>query len=290
MKLYQLKYFKIIAKYENIRKASEDLYISESALSKALKSLEEELTVPLFDRVKKRIYLNATGKMVLEYTDVILNATEKIKQNIEQIKNEQQAISIFSTSTLGLRGFLPIYINARQNYFIYNELINHKNVVTALQNNKVDMVVVSNPIEEPGISCLKLCDDHLMMAVPNQHPLFHNITLTVEDLHNQKVLRLKGVSEGSSELNKRYRKKRIHFNYFWVYDYSVYDAMLMSSKYLTPTSHIGKEYFNPAAKQRYRFIEIEGEEMKIGYYICALDNQIEMAKDFKKTVLQHLNI
>ncbi len=61
MELLQLQYFQVIARTQNISAAADELHISQPSLSQLLKRLEQEVGSPLFDRIGKRIELNACG-------------------------------------------------------------------------------------------------------------------------------------------------------------------------------------------------------------------------------------
>ena len=85
MKITQLKYFVEIAKTENLRKASENLFISQQALSRQIQALEKDIDVLLFERKKQRLYLTEAGKYLysvwapmLEENDRALNHARMI--------------------------------------------------------------------------------------------------------------------------------------------------------------------------------------------------------------------
>ncbi len=69
MELLQLEYFKMIAKTQNISAAAKELHVVQPSLSQLLKRLEQEVGVPLFDRVGKHIQLNTYGQVFLKYTE-----------------------------------------------------------------------------------------------------------------------------------------------------------------------------------------------------------------------------
>lgn len=81
MELNQLKQFQVVAKYENISRASEELYISQPSLTRAMYNLENDLGVSLFERKKNKIKLNNCGKHILKQVDIILNEAELLKKN-----------------------------------------------------------------------------------------------------------------------------------------------------------------------------------------------------------------
>ncbi len=64
MELYQLHDFLCVAKYENISKAAQELHTSQPTISKAIRALEDEIKVKLFDRNGKRVSLTRGGKIL----------------------------------------------------------------------------------------------------------------------------------------------------------------------------------------------------------------------------------
>ena len=74
MDLNQLRYFIVVAETENITKASQKLYITQPALSRAIGRLEAELDVKLFDRSTNALLLNENGKLFLKYVTMGLDA------------------------------------------------------------------------------------------------------------------------------------------------------------------------------------------------------------------------
>ena len=73
MDLASLRYFKAVAETQNMSKAAKSLFVSQSALSKSIRALEDELGGPLFLRTGKSLVLNEGGKILLRYATEILN-------------------------------------------------------------------------------------------------------------------------------------------------------------------------------------------------------------------------
>lgn len=81
MNLKHLSYFVDISKRESFTKAADDIYVSQSALSKSVKSLEQELNVTLIDRTSKSFNLTEEGK-------ILFSEGEKLLQYIDESQNE----------------------------------------------------------------------------------------------------------------------------------------------------------------------------------------------------------
>ena len=83
MNWQHLIYFKKVAECEHLTRASEELFISPSALSKAIANLEEELGIVLFEKSGRNIQLNRYGKMFYNY---VVKATDEIEEGIHFIQ------------------------------------------------------------------------------------------------------------------------------------------------------------------------------------------------------------
>lgn len=96
MNFNKLYYFQEIANQGSIRKASENLYVSQSALSKSLRELEIELGFELFDRHGKRLAINERGKYLLAQVEGILKELEEIKPKMEEKFNSSRVLVVDS--------------------------------------------------------------------------------------------------------------------------------------------------------------------------------------------------
>ena len=89
VEIYPLLYFKTIAEFGNLTRAAENLMISPPALSSALKRLEQDLGVPLFDRVGRNLVLNHYGEAYLPYVRKILRLTAQGNDLMRQMQEEK---------------------------------------------------------------------------------------------------------------------------------------------------------------------------------------------------------
>ena len=87
MEWQQLEYFCVVAKTEHFRKAAELLNISQPALSRSIKKLEEELGICLFDRIGRSVKLNQFGRVFLKRVENGLNEISYGVEEINHLKN-----------------------------------------------------------------------------------------------------------------------------------------------------------------------------------------------------------
>ncbi len=107
-----LKYFSAVARAGSIRKASEELHVATSALSRQIQKLEDELGTPLFERFPKGLRLTRAGEEVLRHADTTLHEFEVVKGQIAALKGVKTGqVRIASLDSLLVK-FLPEQILA----------------------------------------------------------------------------------------------------------------------------------------------------------------------------------
>src|SRR4051812_452473 len=100
-------YFNKVAKYISLTKASENLNLSQPALSRSILRLEEEIGVPLFERKSRGVVLNQYGKVFLSHANQVLSEMKKAKQTIhDMVDPDHGTISLAFIQTLG-SSFVP---------------------------------------------------------------------------------------------------------------------------------------------------------------------------------------
>lgn len=96
MELLQLKYFREVARTQQLSKTAQKLHIAQPSLSQTLKRLETELGYPLFDRQGKGIRLNPAGTVFLKYVEEIFTALENAKLELEELQlQENKTVSLY---------------------------------------------------------------------------------------------------------------------------------------------------------------------------------------------------
>ncbi len=90
MEIWQLNTFKVVAKTLHFTQASQELNLTQSAVSHQIRSLEEELGVRLFFRDKRKVSLTSQGNRVLDYANRMLNQVDLMRREISENKDSLQ--------------------------------------------------------------------------------------------------------------------------------------------------------------------------------------------------------
>ena len=102
MELYQLKYFLYASKYENISKAAQELRVAQPSISKAIRALEKELQVELFERNGKRIELTYAGRVLRENISPVIWRLDELPDELRRLGREVDVIKLNALSAVPL--------------------------------------------------------------------------------------------------------------------------------------------------------------------------------------------
>jgi len=187
MTFSQLEIFVVVAELSGFTLAAEQLGISQSAVSHALKKLEEDLGVSLVERNKSKADLTVAGLRLLPRAREILGLSETIRQEAADIQGLQLGSlrigSFGPTSSLRLLPkILEVYRQRFPNIEVRIDEGNDQQVVQWLQERRVDIGFVVLPDEH--FDTFPLIEDQLVALIPKFHYLALKTDITLEDLCN----------------------------------------------------------------------------------------------------------
>lgn len=202
LELYRI--FKIVADEENLTKASEMLHISQPAVTKHIKNLENELKVELFKRSKYGMILNKNGKKLYL----------QIKDSIEILSKTDSIFNTHKDIKLGVHVNMPdrIYNNGISNFYEKNNnniinihRLNAKNMFLALEKQEIDLAFSKKYSDElydtNKIKFIRIGDLHDVFIV-NSNSQYLNKKLSKRDLREITIYTLKKFSSAYRSLVK----------------------------------------------------------------------------------------
>jgi LysR family hydrogen peroxide-inducible transcriptional activator len=194
MTLNQLKYIVAVARDRNFGRAADACFVSQPTLSAAVKKLEQELDVILFERRSGEVVPTPVGELILDHAQRALEEAAAIREIVTRGADQLSApLYIGAISTVGPVIFpsLVMYMaeNAPGMPLVVEE--NYASVLTEkLKQGKLDVIVVSLPYEEQGVEILPLYEENFTVLLPSSHPLGKESSITNEQISNQRVLLL----------------------------------------------------------------------------------------------------
>ena len=196
MELQQLRYFREVAEREHVTRAAENLFVSQSAISRAVTQLEEELGVPLFYRQGRAVVLSPYGREFLEYVTRALSILESGKRVLdEQTGEESGTVSLGFLHSLGIE-MVPRLIKEfrRKHPRIQFTLLVQRSgemLMEELVVGSIDLCLsVPGMFEQSDVRWSHLLDEELLIAMPQTHRLAAKRTLNIRELSSEPFLAL----------------------------------------------------------------------------------------------------
>lgn len=192
MTLNQLYYFQMIAKYENYRKAAEELYIAQPSLSRSIASLEKEFGVALFEKNGRGITLTKGGKLFLEYADRIIHECEIAKNKMLEMANDGGKIDIGYVFPLASR-YIPHnvrdFLNKKENKNVtFNFYQNHTSAIARkVKSGELD-VGFGGYINKEEFEFFPILSDEIVLITPKGHKLENRKAVSIQEVENYPVI------------------------------------------------------------------------------------------------------
>ncbi|MFL1404685.1 hydrogen peroxide-inducible genes activator [Marinobacter sp. M1N3S26] len=194
MTLTELRYIVTLAREKHFGRAAERCHVSQPTLSVAVKKLEEELGIPLFERSKSSIRVTETGQRIIEQAQRVLDQVGVIRDMAQDGKNQLNSpLRVGAIYTIGPYLFphlLPELRRAAPDMPLYIEENYTGNLRQKLRQSELDAIIIALPFEEPEVVTLPLYDEPFVILLPGGHPLAREESLTAEQLSNEQLLLL----------------------------------------------------------------------------------------------------
>lgn len=221
MNLRHLVFFKELARTQHMSQAAENLGISQPSLSYAIKKLEEELHVPLFEPDGRNIRLTNLGETYLKYVTVALNNLDAGDELLSQLVNPNTGhINLGFTYTLGQR-LVPELIENFSSQ-VHNQKItfslsqsNSHDLLDDLIHEKYDLVLSSLVTQlhdqetDRLLNFYPIVQQEIVAALPNDHPLAQKPHLHLTDLANEPFIMYSQNSGLRPLIDKIFAQKQI---------------------------------------------------------------------------------
>lgn len=193
--LRQLEVFLATAHFQNISKASDSLSMSQSAASSALKELEQQFDILLFDRVGKRLQLNEQGRLIRARAESLLEQARELEQALMQ-HEDAGPVKIGATLTIGNYLAVSVLSRLRKEHpdaEVNLTVANTEKVMKEVLNYDIDLGMIEGEIQHPDLEIIPWRNDDLCIFCSPSHPLAKTKVLSDQDLLNhQWVLREAG--------------------------------------------------------------------------------------------------
>lgn len=197
MDLKQIKYFLSIVQMGSYTLAADELFVSQSYLSKQILALEKKIGYPLIDRTKRKISLTPVGEIFVKYANRFIETQKDFQEEVEEYAKTAVAFSIVAIPVIAQYGISAYIAEFRRDYpniNFYFEEREASTIIPLLENRQFDLAFIRNHyIDESKISLVDIFTDRLLVILPVGHPLSSHNSISLPELaHENFVMFEKG--------------------------------------------------------------------------------------------------
>jgi DNA-binding transcriptional LysR family regulator len=214
----QLLAFSTVARRGSFTLAAKELYLTQSAVSHAMKALEGEVGCRLLDRVGKRVLLTQAGEQFLRHADHILREMEQARSGLETLTNWGHGRLRVGASTTACQYILPTVLREFKQSFpkcvIKIEPGDHARQLDLLRGNQIDLAIMLEPAGQPEFSFVSLFEDELRFLVAPLHPWARAGRVAPEEISDETLILYNKTSYTFRLMSDYFREEKIALNNF----------------------------------------------------------------------------
>ena len=190
IELYVLNELAAFPKYGTLTAVAEKMNVSQPALSRSMKKLEEDLGVQLFERGKNRIVLNENGKIAAEYAQKVIEAESVFEKKVIEYEQTHRIFTFASIAPMPISELTPILSQQFMGMTIKHELKdNEKELYKSLDSGKSKLVVtLAPPKNTEKYAAVKLFTENLFIVLSKSHRLAEKDRIELKELAKEKIL------------------------------------------------------------------------------------------------------
>ena len=194
MTLTELRYIVAVARERHFGRAAEACFVSQPTLSVAIKKLEEELDVKLFERRATEVSMTPLGEEIVQQAQSVIEQAQAIREIAKRGKDPVSGpLRVGVIYTIGPY-LLPELVRQAITDVPQMPLVLQEQFTTRLldmlRTGEIDCAIIAEPFPEQGLAVAPLYDEPFMVALPRAHPLAERETISAEELKRETMLLL----------------------------------------------------------------------------------------------------
>jgi DNA-binding transcriptional LysR family regulator len=192
MDIKQVLYFLSVAETGSFSIAAEELYISQSSLSKQIIALEKELDIQLFDRSKRKISLTDAGEIFRKHALELHEVYKTILDDLEEFRTTAASLSILAIPVIAQYEITSYIAQFKSTYPNINFTLEEREasaILPALNSHQYDLAFIrDNYIDKDQYAWLEISKDKLLVVASDRHPYATKTSVSLKELSNENFI------------------------------------------------------------------------------------------------------
>jgi DNA-binding transcriptional LysR family regulator len=217
MNLVRMKYFIDAAELENVTKAAEKNYISQTAMSQQIKKMEQEIGAPLFDRVNARVHLSREGQLCYKTCRQIVELYDDMLSEVQKMQGQSNGKIYVGMSASYVFEYFEIIFERFYRMFPNIEIIPVRCTVaevrSKLESKEIDIGLSANfnLRDISGLCVFDLETDDIGLLVSVKNPLAQYDCVTLEQIKDEKIITTSPACGGMSYYQMKKNRSRMGY-------------------------------------------------------------------------------
>jgi DNA-binding transcriptional LysR family regulator len=187
----QLSAFDAVARHLSYSRAAQEMHLTQPAVSMQIKQLEENVGLPLFEQLGKKIYLTEAGRELSHYSRVIaqqLSEAETVLNDLKGLQRGRLKISVASTANYFAPQLLAVFGQRFPTVTVSLDVTNRHALLAQLANNEMDMAIMGQPPAGLDLMAESFMENPLIVIAPINHPLATSKKIPLARLQSETFL------------------------------------------------------------------------------------------------------
>lgn len=205
MKIVQLEYFCAVSRYHSITQAAQKLYVTQPAISSAIRELEKEFSINLFTRSKNHLTLTKEGELFYQKSEELLRNIEQISSQFYDLGRQISPVKVGIPPLLSSIFFPNLLIDFQKKYpDIPVELFEYGSIraTKLVQEDIMDIAFVNMHFYDiDKMHSYRILTDHIVFCVSSEHHMAGNKEVSIEMLKDEPLIMYNTDSVQNKTLN-----------------------------------------------------------------------------------------
>ena len=217
MTIRHMRIFLEVCRTMNVTRAAENLYMTQPAVSRAIREIEQTYSTRLFERLNQRLYLTDSGRRMHAYAVHIVDTFDQMERELSD-GDERGVLRIGASITLGnyeLPGVVQRMKQERPGLRMQATVANVGTLKDMLLDNRLDLAMIEAPIDHRDLTGDAFSRDELVLILPPDHPLLQKDRLTLSDVAACDLLLREKGSSGRAFLDTVFEAHDLSVSPLW---------------------------------------------------------------------------
>ena len=182
---HQLRLLLAVSREGSVSRAAQRLHLTQPTLSAQLRQLAEQVGLPLFERVGRKLHLTAAGRVVLDTAARVEQELENLDETLAELRGDvvgRLRLAVVSTAETFIPCLLGDFRRERPAVEVSLVVLNRDAVIRRLADNLDDLYIMSRPPQAPPVVATPFLSNPLVVVAAAEHPLAGRETLQIEAL------------------------------------------------------------------------------------------------------------